>query len=143
MQQMAYLDECTFYDCSAVQAVAEEVPSSYELVGQRKGFRRYKSPRLAELVVEHAAALEQRESALSGILQVTCSPYYFSCTSGWLLGLFLYIIHILHKALGTGGNGSGTSGVMVQNTITLPQLMHLPILNFEVARDVYGNWDHS
>ncbi len=53
-----------------MQAVARDVPSSYELVGQRKGFKRYKSPRLAELLQEHAAALEERETALSGILQV-------------------------------------------------------------------------
>ena len=46
------------------------MPASYELVSQRKGFKRYKSPRLAELLAEYAAAQEQREAALSGVLQV-------------------------------------------------------------------------
>jgi len=46
------------------------VPADYELVSQRKGFKRYKSPRLANLLREYAAAQEQREAALSGVLQV-------------------------------------------------------------------------
>jgi hypothetical protein len=65
---------------AAVQAAVGDVPSSYELVGQKKGFRRYRSPRLAELVRDHAAALEQREAALSGILQVR-AVLDFPCTS--------------------------------------------------------------
>ncbi len=52
-----------------MQTAASKIPSSYELVGQRKGFKRYKSPRLAQLLQEHAAASEAREAALSGILQ--------------------------------------------------------------------------
>ena len=47
-----------------------DVPASYELVSQRKGFKRYKSHRLAELLQEHAAAQEEREAALSSVLQV-------------------------------------------------------------------------
>lgn len=57
-----------------VQGAWGEVPGNYELVSQRKGFKRYKSPKLVELLVEHAAVLEQREAALSGILQVCCYP---------------------------------------------------------------------
>ena len=52
-----------------------EVPASYELVSQRKGFKRYKSARLAELLCEHAAAQEQREAALSSVLQVSAAPF--------------------------------------------------------------------
>ena len=47
------------------------MPASYELVSQRKGYKRYKSPRLVELLCEHAAAQEQREAALSSVLQVS------------------------------------------------------------------------
>ena len=54
----------------SVQSAWGDVPASYELVSQRKGFKRYKSPRLAELLAEYAAAQEQREAALSGVLQV-------------------------------------------------------------------------
>ncbi len=50
------------------------VPASYELVSQKKGFRRYRSPRLAELLREHAAAQEEREAALSSVLQVGNLP---------------------------------------------------------------------
>ena len=39
-------------------------------MGQKKGFKRYKSPRLARLLCEYAAAQEEREAALSAILQV-------------------------------------------------------------------------
>ena len=46
------------------------MPASYELVSQRKGFKRYKSSRLAELLQEHAAAQDEREAALSSVLQV-------------------------------------------------------------------------
>ena len=47
----------------AVQEAWEDVPAEYELVSQRKGYKRYKSPRLVELLREHAAAQEQREAA--------------------------------------------------------------------------------
>lgn len=50
------------------------MPASYELVSQKKGFRRYRSPRLAELLREHAAAQEEREAALSSVLQVGNLP---------------------------------------------------------------------
>lgn len=57
-----------------MQSAAGSVPSSYELVGQKKGWKRYRSPRLAELVRDHAAAQEDREAALSTILQVPPPP---------------------------------------------------------------------
>ena len=59
-----------------VQSAWSDVPASYELVSQRKGFKRYKSPRLAELLAEYAAAQEQREAALSGVLQVIYALYH-------------------------------------------------------------------
>ncbi len=55
--------------CS-LQSACRKIPSSYELVGQKKGFKRYKSPRLARLLSEYASAQEEREAALSVILQV-------------------------------------------------------------------------
>lgn len=57
-----------------LQSAADAVPSSYELVGQKKGWKRYRSPRLAEIVRDHATAQEDREAALSGILQVGRPP---------------------------------------------------------------------
>ncbi len=59
-----------FHSFDCVQSSWGDVPASYELVSQRKGFKRYKSPQLSELLAEYAAAQEQREAALSGVLQV-------------------------------------------------------------------------
>ena len=59
------------------QALQKAVPEEFELMGQRKGFVRYYSPELRGLVKQHAEALEAREQALSGILQVD-SPSSFS-----------------------------------------------------------------
>lgn len=42
-------------------------------MGQRKGFVRYTSAPLQALVKQHAEALQARETALAGILQVLCS----------------------------------------------------------------------
>ena len=53
-----------------LQALQKAVPEEFELMGQRKGFVRYYSPELRDLVKQHAEALEMRELALSGILQV-------------------------------------------------------------------------
>ena len=53
-----------------LQALQKAVPAEFELMGQRKGFVRYYSPALRALVKQHADALESRELALSGILQV-------------------------------------------------------------------------
>lgn len=54
------------------------VPSSYEMVSQRKGFKRYFSPQLRELVERRAEAIEAKEAALAGIYQarpLTQSPF--------------------------------------------------------------------
>ncbi len=53
-----------------VQALQKAVPQDFELMGQRKGFVRYMNPRLRLLVKQHADTLENRELALTGILQV-------------------------------------------------------------------------
>ncbi|DBA75103.1 TPA: hypothetical protein ACH3X1_010428 [Trebouxia sp. C0004] len=52
------------------QALQKAVPQDFELMGQRKGFVRYMNPSLRLLVKQHADALEARELALTGILQV-------------------------------------------------------------------------
>jgi DNA mismatch repair protein MSH6 len=44
-------------------------PRSYELVGQRKGFKRYLTPRLRELVADLQEARDAREQALGGVLR--------------------------------------------------------------------------
>ena len=69
--------------CGDLQSAADGVPSSYELVGQKKGWKRYRSPRLAELVQDLAAAQEDRETALSGILQVAHLLISNRKMSGW------------------------------------------------------------
>ena len=72
----------------ALQELTKSVPSSYELVAQRKGFNRYMTPRLRELVSEHKAALEDREKAAGCILQVTCSGHIpFRASFVWGLGV--------------------------------------------------------
>lgn len=53
-----------------LQAFEERVPPSFELLTQRKGFKRYMTPELQELVKQHAQALDAKEVAMSGILQV-------------------------------------------------------------------------
>ena len=58
-----------------LQALQKAVPAEFELMGQRKGFVRYYSPALRALVKQHADALESRELALSGILQVRCLSF--------------------------------------------------------------------
>ena len=45
------------------------VPPSYDLVGQRKGFKRYKSAELQELVAARDAALAARDAALGSVLK--------------------------------------------------------------------------
>jgi DNA mismatch repair protein MSH6 len=45
------------------------LPRSYELVGQRKGYKRYMTPRLRELVGGLQAARDARERALGGVLR--------------------------------------------------------------------------
>lgn len=53
-----------------MQTLQKSVPQDFELMGQRKGFVRYTSAPLQELVKAHAEALQNKEAALAGILQV-------------------------------------------------------------------------
>lgn len=53
-----------------LQALQKSIPHDFELMGQRKGFVRYRSAPLQQLVKQHAEALQSRETALAGILQV-------------------------------------------------------------------------
>ena len=55
------------------QELATRVPRDFELLGQRKGFKRFMSPALRRGVVSRQAALDAREAALSGSLQVEVS----------------------------------------------------------------------
>ena len=50
------------------------VPGDFEVVAQRKGFQRYRSPELTELVAAHAAAVQQKETCLAATLQVCPAP---------------------------------------------------------------------
>ena len=54
-----------------MQSLQKKVPQHFELMNQRKGFVRYMSPDLRALVKQHADALDNKEAALSAILQVT------------------------------------------------------------------------
>ena len=46
------------------------MPQDFELLAQRKGFKRFMSPALRCAVVARQAALDAREVALTGSLQV-------------------------------------------------------------------------
>lgn len=51
------------------------MPADFELLAQRKGFKRYMSPALREAVAQRQAAVGAREARLSGSLQVgPCHP---------------------------------------------------------------------
>lgn len=50
------------------------MPADFELLAQRKGFKRYMSPALREAVAERQAAVEAREARLSGSLQASAKP---------------------------------------------------------------------
>ena len=54
-------------------AQSKAVPGKYELVSQRKGFKRYMTHALRELLRKRADVLQDREDAMAGILQV-CLP---------------------------------------------------------------------
>jgi len=60
---------------------ATKVPANYSLVAQRKGFRRYVSPALRELVTEREAANAQRESALAGVLRGLLARFGARCAA--------------------------------------------------------------
>lgn len=71
-----------------LQALQKSVPQEFELMGQRKGFVRYTSAPLQQLVKQHAEALQNKEAALAGILQVPCClsfKYTLSLLSSSLL----------------------------------------------------------
>lgn len=54
-----------------MQEAVKKVPREFELVSQKKGFKRYMSPQLRELLKERAEALEAKEAAMANILQVS------------------------------------------------------------------------
>lgn len=58
-----------------MQSLQKKVPQHFELMNQRKGFVRYMSPDLRAVVKQHADAVENKEAALTAILQVNpCIP---------------------------------------------------------------------
>jgi DNA mismatch repair protein MSH6 len=52
------------------EAACASVPPVLLLVGQRKGFKRYSSEELKELVAARQAREEEREAVEAGVLQV-------------------------------------------------------------------------
>lgn len=52
------------------EALAKRVPSDFELAGTRKGFKRYTSPDLKDILKGQAEAQEAVEAVLNNILQV-------------------------------------------------------------------------
>lgn len=64
---------------NGMQSLQNKVPHHFEVMNQRKGFVRYMSPDLRTLVKQHADALENRETALTAILQVTLPLYVCRC----------------------------------------------------------------
>ena len=54
----------------ALQEIAKKVPHDFELVSQKKGFKRFMSPPLRSLLKQRGDALEAKETAMANILQV-------------------------------------------------------------------------
>ena len=65
--------------------MAKEVPDDFELLAQRKGFKRYMSPELREAVTARQAAVEAREARLSGTLQACVPPSSCHSSSQYML----------------------------------------------------------
>ena len=59
-----------------MQELSKQVPSDFELLSQKKGVKRFMTPRLRGLLQERATALQTIEEALSGILQVCALALY-------------------------------------------------------------------
>lgn len=80
-----------------MQSLQKKVPHHFEVMNQRKGFVRYMSPDLRTLVKQHADALENKESALTAILQVSL------CNESSFLPCRLYpqdCRHVGHLSMG-------------------------------------------
>ena len=56
------------------QEHARRVPADFELLAQRKGFKRYMCPALRAGVAARAAAMAAREECLNGSLQARPAP---------------------------------------------------------------------
>lgn len=52
------------------QEKTRKLPSHYQLAAQRKGFRRYMTDDLRDLLQRRGKCLEEKEAAMAGILQV-------------------------------------------------------------------------
>ena len=59
---------------TCLQELAKKVPRDFELVSQKKGFKRFMSPQLRGLLKQRADALEAKEAAMANILQVQHYP---------------------------------------------------------------------
>ncbi|KAL3677727.1 hypothetical protein R1sor_020683 [Riccia sorocarpa] len=57
------------YQIEIPDELHSKVPASYELVSSRKGYQRYWTPEIKEMLQELSAAKERRESSLQGILR--------------------------------------------------------------------------
>lgn len=64
------------------ESAAGRMPSSYSLVGHRKGFKRYTSEELKELVADKQAAEEDREKVQAGVLRVSRGRYGWYAQGG-------------------------------------------------------------
>ncbi|CAD7704171.1 unnamed protein product [Ostreobium quekettii] len=62
------------------QAYIKRVPHDFELAAQRKGFNRYMSPELRDLVAKLEEAEEQCETELSNILQALVKRFISQCS---------------------------------------------------------------
>ncbi|GBG86212.1 hypothetical protein CBR_g41117 [Chara braunii] len=71
------------YQMEIPERLHSKVPNEYEVRSQKKGYRRYWTPAIRELLQEHAAAAEEREAALNGILRGLLQSFC-SDTSKWV-----------------------------------------------------------
>ena len=80
-----------------MQSLQSKVPTHFEVMSQRKGFVRYMSPDLRTLVKQNADALENRETALTAILQVTLVTCLCRCMGRTLKHGCSQRLHIGYK----------------------------------------------
>lgn len=64
-----------------LQELTKKVPREFELVSQKKGFKRFMSAELRELLKQRAEILEARETAMANILQVWQPDFHCHLTA--------------------------------------------------------------
>eukprot|EP00879_Flechtneria_rotunda_P010892 GHRR01011382.1.p1 GENE.GHRR01011382.1~~GHRR01011382.1.p1 ORF type:complete len:1038 (+),score=487.25 GHRR01011382.1:2036-5149(+) len=107
-------------------AAATAIPSSYCLVGHRKGFKRYSSDRLKELVAARQAAEDNREKVEAGVLQ-SLERLFVSHHELWVSAI--EAVAVLDCLMALAGAALAADGVMCR-----PKLLELAATGSVVFR---------